>query len=420
MNARSSLTSAKLIAVTFLAVLFLAVSLKANASEKVLYSFKGGNDGANPASALVADRNGNLYGTTDAGGDGTCDCGTVFMLSPPVTPDGSWTETILYRFHGTDGGAPEAAVVFGAAGNLYGTTASGLDPVHDGTVFRLSPPSRPGDNWTFSTLYAFQGGQDGEYPLSNLVIDNAGNLYGTTLFGGGGTQGGVVFEVSPPTTPGANWTETLIHRFHSPNDGAQPMAGLLMDEHGALYGTTMACLVQGTGGLVFKLSPPTPPEQNWKERGLYGFGAKDDGFEPEYIVAAGGAIYGVTNLGGNGNYGTVYQLTPQAGLWKETVLYSFQGGSDGGIPVGQLYVDRSGNVYGTTYAGQEPDNGTVFRISPPQAGGAWVKTKLHEFGGNGDGVTPNGGLIKGKGGVLYGTTYAGGASGLGVVYAITP
>src|SRR5262249_13985528 len=148
----SSLTSAKLLAVSFLAVLFLTITLKAHASERVLYSFKGGDDGANPSSALVADRNGNLYGTTDAGG-GACDCGTVFMLSPAVTPNGSWTETVLYRFQGPDGAAPEAGLIFDAAGNLYGTTATGGK--HDGTVFKLAPPTEPGAGWTETVLHQF-------------------------------------------------------------------------------------------------------------------------------------------------------------------------------------------------------------------------------------------------------------------------
>jgi len=228
-----------------------------------------------------------------------------------------------------------------------------------------------------------------------------------------------VFEVSPPTKPGGSWTETVIHRFDSINDGALPMAGLLIDSRGALYGTTTATFQSGDG-LVFKLSPPSPPQQKWRERGLYKFQSGQDGSEPTYITASGSAIYGVTNLGGNANWGTIFQLTPQSGSWKETLLYDFQGGTDGGIPVGQLYVDHKRQLYGTTYAGQQPDNGTVFRLTPPNSGGAWTKTKIHEFGGNGDGATPNGGLVKGKGGALYGTTYAGGANGLGVVYAVAP
>jgi len=413
----SSSLATRFVKFTGLTLLLLSVTLAANATDKVLYNFKGGDDGANPSSGLIADRLGNLYGTTEGGGGGDCDCGTVFMLSPPVRRGGSWTETVLYRFQGPDGAGPAAGLILDAAGNLYGTTAFG--GTHDGTVFQLSPPSKPGGVWTETVLHEFDDEKgDGAYPLANLLMDKSGNLYGTTLFGGGPQQGGAVFEVSPPTAPGGSWTETVIHRFHTLNDGALPEAALLIDSRGALYGTTMDTPQSG-GGLVFKLRPPNPQHEDWTERGLYKFQGVDDGSEPTYIAASGGLLYGETSLGGSANWGTIYQLTPQFGAWKELLLHEFQGGSDGGIPVGPLFIDRSGDIYGTTYAGQQPDNGTVFRLSP-KSDGTWTKTKLHEFGGQGDGATPNGGLVRGKGGALYGTTYAGGADGLGVVYAVAP
>lgn len=408
-DSRSSLATA-LLAVTLLAMFLATASLAANASDKVLYSFQGGNDGANPEAPLIADHLGNLYGTTDNGG-GACNCGTVFVLSPPANHNGAWVETILYRFQGDEAATPEAGLIFDAAGNLYGTTAHGGGS-NDGTVFRLTPPSAPGGNWTETTLYQFKGGSDGDYPLSSLVLDKSGNLYGTTLFGGGAPNAGIVFQVAPPAGPGGSWTETVLHRFGHGRDGSNSQAGLLIDKRGSLYGTTMT-------GLVFKLSPPLPGQEKWRERGVYEFDGFADGEEPGYIIAGGGAVYGAATLGGNVNHGTIFQLTPQAGAWKENTLYNFQGGSDGGLPLGQLLGDRSGNLYGTTYAGQQPDNGTVFRLSPSKSG-TWTKTTLHEFGGNGDGATPNGGLVKGKGGALYGTTYNGGAFGNGAVYAVAP
>ena len=407
-DSRSSLATTAL-AATLLAIFLAAAGLPANAADKVLYSFKGGDDGSNPEAALVADHSGNLYGTTSGGG-GACGCGVVFMLSPPARQGGDWVETILYRFQGGEAATPEAGLIFDAAGNLYGTTSHG-GASNDGTVFKLTPPSAPGGNWTETTLYEFQGGNDGEYPVASLAFDKSGNLYGTTLFGGGPPQVGIVFQVSPPTAPGGNWTETVLHRFGHGRDGADPQGALLIDNRGALYGTTMS-------GVVFKLTPPAPGHDQWTERGLYAFSGFEDGNEPSYIIARGGSIYGAATLGGNVNHGTVFQLTPQPGAWKETTLYSFQGGSDGGLPVGQLFADRSGNLYGTTYAGQQPDNGTVFRLSSKS--GTWIKTTLHEFGGAGDGATPNGGLVKAKGGALYGTTYNGGAFGNGVVYAVAP
>ncbi|MGH9500406.1 MAG: choice-of-anchor tandem repeat GloVer-containing protein [Terriglobales bacterium] len=398
--------------ITLLAIFLAAASLAASASDKVLYSFKGGDDGANPSGGLVADRMGNLYGTTDGGG-GACNCGTVFVLSPPGKPGGDWVESILYRFPGgNDGASPEAPMIFDMAGNLYGTTLHG-GAANDGTVFKLAPPAAPGESWTETTLYQFKGGQDGDYPIASLVFDTAGNLYSTTLFGGGPPQAGIVFQISPPAVPGNSWTETVLHRFGHGRDGGDPEGALLIDKHGALYGTTMS-------GVVFKLSPPAPGQEQWTERGLYDFSGFADGSEPSYIMASGGAVYGAATLGGNVNHGTIFQLIPQAGTWKENTLYSFQGGSDGGLPIGQLLRDRAGTLYGTTYAGQQPDNGTVFRLSPPAGAGTWTKTILHEFGGKGDGTTPTGGVIKGKAGALYGTTNNGGAFGLGVVYAVAP
>jgi uncharacterized repeat protein (TIGR03803 family) len=412
---RSSLSMIAL-AIILLAIFLTTASLTANASDKVLYSFQGGDDGANPSAPLIADRLGNLYGTTESGG-GACDCGTVFVLSPPAKQNGDWTETILYRFQGNEGASPEAGLIFDEAGNLYGTTATG-GVSRDGSVFKLTAPSAPGENWTETTLYQFSGGNDGAYPLSSLVLDKSGNLYGTTLFGGGAPQAGIVFQVAPPIVPGGNWTETVLHRFGHGPDGANPEAGLLIDKQGSLYGATMGSYQSGAG-VVFRLSPPAPRHETWTEHGLYKFEGFDDGSEPGYIMASRGAVYGAATLGGNANYGTIFQLVPQAGLWKEATLYNFQGGSDGGLPVGQLLGDPSGNLYGTTYAGQQPDNGTVFRLSPSKSG-TWTKTTLHEFGGNGDGATPNGGLVKGKGGTLYGTTYDGGAFGVGAVYAVAP
>jgi uncharacterized repeat protein (TIGR03803 family) len=155
-------------------------------SEKVLYSFSGGSDGANPVGALVADKAGNLYGTTSQGGSSNCTagCGIVFELTPPATRGGVWSETVLCRFTGgSDGAAPESNLTFDAAGNLYGTTASGGGASHAGTVFELAPPSTQGGAWTETVLYSFAGGSDGKSPVAGLVFDAAGNLYGTTFFG---------------------------------------------------------------------------------------------------------------------------------------------------------------------------------------------------------------------------------------------
>jgi uncharacterized repeat protein (TIGR03803 family) len=224
-------------------------------NEKVLHAFNDHRtDGSSPEYGLVIDAAGNLYGTTPSGG--IHDYGTVFELSPTV--GGGWTETVLHNFNqnGTDGALPSAALIFDAAGNLYGTTSAG-GLYYDGTVFELSPTV--GGGWTETVLHNFnQNGTDGVSPSGGLIFDAAGNLYGTT-FAGGLYLDGTVFELSP--AGGGAWTETVLYTFCSQNDcrdGSFPAAGLIFDAAGNLYGTT-----QGSGSMsnlyygetVFELRP---------------------------------------------------------------------------------------------------------------------------------------------------------------------
>jgi len=253
---------------------------------KVLWSFGGSpNDGANPTSDFVFDSAGNMYGTTQTGGNSTnvsClrenlmpGCGTVFELSP--NSDGSWTETVVYNFCANyptgvcpDGQQPTAGLAMDSAGNLYGTTRQGgvscaVDGAGCGTVFELSPPSVQGGAWTQEILYVFCSmGQnpcpDGALPTSHLTLDSAGNLYGTTTEGGGGAwYGGTVFELSPEN--GA-WTEAVLYAFcttgelyHCP-DGTNPQAGVTFANLGNLYGTTEwgGSPSGGGTGTLFELS----------------------------------------------------------------------------------------------------------------------------------------------------------------------
>jgi len=381
----------------------------------VLYNFSGGSDGAYPVGALVADKAGNLYGTTSEGGGGNCSagCGVVFELTPPATRGGLWSETVLYRFTGgSDGAAPQSNLIFDATGNLYGTTGGGGDASSDGTVFQLTPPSIQGGVWTETVLYRFAGGSDGETPLAGLVFDHAGNLYGTTLFGGI-TNAGTVFQLTPPVTQGGAWTEMVLHTFGRGNDGLDPQAGLIVDNRGTLYGTTIS-------GTVFKLTPPA-----WTEKVLFNFtGGGNNGSWPCALISRQGALYGLTRLGGSpANAGTAFQLAPSAGggTWTETTLYSFTGGNDGGEPCGALVSDHAGNLYGTSSGNGQNIPGTVFKLTPPAAqGGAWTETTLHKFGGNNDGLSPVAGVIFGKRGALYGTTSGGGSSAAGTVFAVVP
>jgi len=319
-------------------------------TESVLYSFLGGTtDGLRPAAGLIMDSAGNLYGTTSAGGPnistgGSDGDGTVFEVRT------SGTQGVLYFFAGspTDGLRPYAGLVMDSAGNLYGTTEAGGANL-DGTVFKLSPTG------TETVLYSFGAVPDGSGPFAGLIMDGAGNLYGTT-FAGGAASGGTVFKLSP------TGAESVLYSFNGgTTDGDGPRAGLIMDSAGNLYGTTSAG-GSSNDGTVFKLSPAGT------ETILYSFkGGTSDGAIPDSGVIADGTgnLYGITGSGGANNRGTVFKISAAS---TESILYSFAGGaSDGSGPVG-LMMDSAGNLYGTTnfggaYCVSQGGCGTVFKMN---------------------------------------------------------
>ena len=378
-------------------------------------------DGAVPGGSLVADGQGNLYGTTGGGGLGF---GTVFELSP--LEGGRWQRTILYEFHGgADGSDPSAGLVFDKSGTLYGVTflGGGNPPDLDiGVVFELSPGSD--GTWKEKVIHVFQG-PDGMYPSAWLVFDPAGNLYGTTYEGGSG-GGGVVFELTPSS--GGNWTETVLHNFSGSPDGCAPFSGVTLDAAGNVYGTTYACGGNGgiSYGIAFELSPNSGG--GWTETILYTFTGGTDGGWPYggVILDGSGNLYGTAYTGGNGGCaysracGVVFELSRNAG-WTESVIYDFPS-SINANPYGALIFDSAGNLYGTASDGS-PGNyccGTVFKLTPGRKG-KWKETTLHSFtGGAKDGATPISALVMDLAGNLYGTTPAGGPANEGVLFEITP
>jgi uncharacterized repeat protein (TIGR03803 family) len=430
------------LAALFLACLIAAASSAVAQKEWTVHSFPAdGSQGFVPMGNLIADTAGNLYGTTKEGGSSAR--GTVYKLVRPVLPKTEWTETVLYRFTGgSDGAEPSAGLVFDNLGNLYGTTPyGGVEGCQDqqgcGVVFELSPPATAGSAWTESVLHRFggPGNGDGAFPRSELIWDAAGNLYGTTL-GDGAVDGGwgTVFRLSPPTTSGGVWTETILHSFGNYRLGVFPN-GPVFDSQGNLYGTT----VQGGSfdtdvgqfhkGVVYRLTRPATPEGTWTYKILHEFGPNtagiSEGAYPEGGLTLHGKriIYGTTSGGGLLGFGTVFQLSPPAmsnGPWTENILYTFDGASDGGDPPGKLIFDPAGNIYGTTNAGGESSVGSVFELTPPASDGPWTETTLHSFGGGKDGANPSGGLIFGKNGVLFGVTGAGGTGNLGAVFGLLP
>ena len=311
-----------------------------------LYAFQGGNDGGYPTARVVLGPNHVLYGTTSGEGDNGGH-GTVFILRPPSHPCRSincpWTETVLYQFTGTDdGGNPGYGdLAFDAAGNIYGTTKNGganCAPYYDcGVVFKLS---RLGGGWTESVLYNFNHPDDGgSTPYGGVVMDSVGNLYGTTVFGGI-DNGGVLFEL---TQSGSSWTEIVLHSFGGLNDGFDPAAALIMDQQGNLYGTTAFGPGDGAGGAVYELQPSG---DNWTYSILAALSGFDGPLDTLTMDAAGN-LYATSYGGGSSTYGNVFKLTPAGGSWTYTDLHDFNG-HDGADPYGSVVLDAHGNVYGTT------------------------------------------------------------------------
>jgi uncharacterized repeat protein (TIGR03803 family) len=315
-------------------------------TESILVSFNGAN-GDTPWAGLVIDGAGNLYGTTSLGG--TNNTGTVFKISP------SGTESVLHSFAvpgETDGDGPYAGLVMDSAGNLYGTTAGG-GTNGTGTVFKISPSGAE------SVIYSFAA-PGGTGPLSpyfaSLLMDSAGNLYGTTA-SGGTNDTGTVFKLS------ASGTESVLHSFgpYNGTDGDAPDAGLIMDSDGTLYGTTNEGGTNKTG-TVFKISA------SGAESVLYSFGVPGglDAYSPEFeslVMDGAGNLYGTTASGGTNNTGTVFKISASG---VESVLYSFgpSSGTDGDSPYAGLIMDTAGNLYGTTRVGGAFGRGTVFKLSP--------------------------------------------------------
>jgi uncharacterized repeat protein (TIGR03803 family) len=410
----------------FAIVVILESSTFAASGEEVLYAFQAGKTGYAPVSNLVFDKKGHLYGTTFYGGSKTCagGCGTVFELTRGK--GSGWAEMVLYAFHGRlDGQNPAAGLVLDKAGNLYGTTVNGGRSSF-GSVFKLSPMKS--GRWKETTLHNFTGGHDGGHPYAGLIFDDAGRLFGTTFSGGDSScdQGcGTVFELS---FTHKRWKETVLYSPSSKRGQAiQPYDGLTFDSQGSLYGTS------STGGeccgTVFRLTPSR--NGKWSMSVLHNFtNDGHDGYSPfgGVVLNKEGNIFGTTVSGGlpgclnQEGCGTVFQLTHTSdGGWKESILHRFTGGKDGANPFGDLTIDPSGDLLGTTWGnGIIPCGvtcGTAFRLSTSVRSNRHNLEVLYRFKGT-DGGAPDSSLILDPSGNLYGTTQGGGAFGDGVVFEI--
>jgi uncharacterized repeat protein (TIGR03803 family) len=461
-----------------------------------LYSFTG-SSGANPSAGVVFGANGSLFGTTPYGGTGTAcqgpatttlnGCGTVYELTPG-TP---WTETTLYSFQGGEDGAnPVAPLTVGTSGVFYGTTVAG--GTGNGTVFQIAAPKKAGEPWTETILYTFAPGNavgtvsvsgstvtlvsgtafvtgttwagvsididtvtytiasvtssttltltapltkaltgvgylvdsappglwagwpDGSGPQGGLILEG-GKLYGTT-FGGGNTGAGSIFQLTAPAGGTGPWTEEIIYNFQGGQDGSGPETGLTVTK-GVLYGTTCCGTV---GGTVFKL---TPGQAGWTKAPVFSFSKYSQGYEPfgGLAINSSGVLYGTTQAGGSGNNGILFSLTAATGgKYTLNTIHPFTGGTDGGAPYGTPALGTGGVLYVTVTSGCEYGVGGVLEFTPPKTKGAgWTETVLYSFTGAGDGSQPFAGVILNNGN-LYGTTEFDGASGYGTVYELVP
>lgn len=371
----------------FALLIVCAVTVRAEAATKVLYSFKGGSDGAAPTGRVLLIGN-DLYGTTSEGGGTGCErsagCGTVFKLAS----DG--TETVLHVFQsGADGAKPTAGLIADGQGNLYGTTAEGGGGFcHKhlkgcGTLFKVTPDG------TTTILHAFAGRVGGETPIGTLTVDEDGNFYGATVQGGfHANKGfGTIYKLAP------DGTFTVLVKI--PRPSYFPTGGVLRDAQGNLYGVTQQGGDNGAG-VLYELAPDGTLTY------LHSFDFSEGAYPTgELIANAGGNFYGTTP-------GSVYKLAPDDTF---TTLYTFTGGRDGGGPMAGLIMDAAGNIYGTaSQGGRNCGCGTVFELAPNG-----TETTLNMFK-KAKGSTPMASLIMDQNGNLYGTASKGGANGFGSVF----
>jgi hypothetical protein len=431
------------------------------AAETTLFTFPSNTTGGcYPNGTLLRDAAGALYGSTT--GCPITLTNTVFRLTPPLAGQSAWRFTVLHSFtDGDDGGQPNANLVQGADGALYGT-ASSYGQFLQGVVFRLNPPAPGQTQWTETVLHAFDysfvwNNGDGSEPDAGVVMDGKGALYGTTYYGGSTADPyaigwGAVYRLTPPASGQTAWNETVLYRFKGGADGEKPSSTLTLDATGAIYGTTTTggsqLCPQPDGslagcGTVFKLTPPAPGQSNWTKTTLHAFNRLDGDLPSgKLLIDSSGSLYGGTVAGGNvpclDGYGhvigcgVIFKLIPPApGLttWTEKVVHNFSGIPDGTSPEGGVIQDKAGNLYGTTTWGgtgicndgvyRNPGCGTAFKLSPPVPGTtAWTETVLYDFQNSVDGSEPLGELAPDGNGNLFGVTNLGTSSNFGAIFKI--
>lgn len=310
-----------------------------------LYNLKGQTDGSGPAFGSLVMASGRfLFGTTEGGGY----FGTAFAVC--ACPQ---REYVIHSFgKGKDGAQPIGGLVLDRSGNLYGTTSE-FGAYGFGNVFELTPS---GNTVTETILYSFVGGNDPINPAAGVTLDARGDIYGTASLGGAFGYG-AVYKLS---RSGSTWKETVLYNFQNGDDGANPVGGVILDKAGNIYGTTFDGGING-GGTVWEMSPSA---SGWTFNTIYSFVGLYGGPYNKLTFDANGSLYGFTNADGANGMGSIFKLTPGSNGWTYTDLHDFAGGTDGLLPYGSVAVDASGNVFGTAAVGGTDNQGLVFEITP--------------------------------------------------------
>ncbi len=406
--------------ITVLHALLLFVSIgtaSAGTSYEILHSFADApHNCPNPEAPVIFDQSGNLYGTTSYWN------GCVFELMP--TAQGPWKEKTLYpfpKYSNTDGAQPSAPVVFDSAGNLYGTTVggggSGCYNLGCGTIFELTPTTDR--HWKEKIIYRFKDQGDGYSPEAGLTIDASGNLYGTTNLGGNLScnQGyGCGTVFQLSKSPDGSWNKTTLHAFAGGRDGAYVWAGVILDSAGNLYGATADCNSSSCQGNG-TVFELLSTHGKWQHNVIFRFpGGSNANPSGTLTLDPEGNLYGTA--AGAACCGTVFRLSRSGKGWKEQVLHTFNG-SDGSEPLTAVILDKAGNLFGTTPIGGSKGEGTAYELK--HSNNNWTLTVLHDFGSKYlDGLTPAAALAFGPDGALYGTTTWGGPDAHGTVFRIVP
>lgn len=379
---------------------------------QIFFPFTNRTDAAQPATKLVRDAQGALYGAALSGG--AHGNGRIFKLTPPAQGGAGWTEASLYDF--PSAGVSSVNLLIGKQGTIYGTL--NRTAYYPATIFQLLPPSAEREQWTFEVLHTFSAntGEENPSPLSNLIEDANGALYGTDA----GLD--IVFRLNPPAAGSTAWTLTRLRRLDWYVTGTGPAGGVVMDSSGALYGASTDG-ADGAGS-VYKLTPPTGSQTAWQASALYrfGFGAGELGPAADLQLGPGGTLYAATPSGGTGSGGVVLQLSPpRVGktTWAQSVLFNIPQPAELGYH--GLVAGPDGTLFATTGTGGAAGAGAIYRLAPPPAGSAaWSHASVHAFAAASGGVGPAADVLVGPGGVLYGSTIGGGPFDAGTIFQLSP